>query len=391
MEEYVYFSIMFFSLIIIFLYIYILHEKLRDIYEKKRIENFSKKLTPYIDYVISELTDGNNVSISTLNNIKKICKNKYKREIIEKRFFYYLESTKGDFSQNLVELCEYIGVVKYEIDNLKNKNSLIKALSAKRLGEYRSKLAIKPLLNEVNVSNSDVQYNILLALAKIGEKDSFIEGFKNIDSAVILSERSLIEIVDSFEGDKTELYKVMINSDNPFIASVFIKSAGNDKHIQLSHDISKYLSSEDKELRIAASKAIGSFSAEEYLDDMLKLLEDEEWEVRAVTARVLNNFTNEKILYPLAKSLSDRQWHVRYNAATTILKHKRGMDIISYIFRGEDKFAKDIIISAIENSSNNILHSYEKSNDFAKRMLALQISEYVRLKNEEQIYESTAN
>lgn len=383
MEEYVYFSIIFFSLIIFFLYIYILYEKTTEIYKSKRIEKHSKKLVPYINYNINQIMRGEDLSLSTLNNVKKICKNEDKREIVEESVLYYLENFKGDFSPKLVELCEYIGIVKYEINNLKDKNNFKKALAAKRLGEYRSKKAIEPLLNEINIRNSDVKYNILLALSKIGEENSFIEAFNGIDSAVILSERSLIEIVDSFEGDKNKIYRAMINSDNYFIASVFVKSAGNHKDITLSYDISKYLSSENKEMRIAAVKAVGSIGDRRYLDDIIKLLEDEEWEVRAVTARALNNFSEDKILRPLAKSLSDPQWHVRYNAATSILNHKEGMSVISYVFRGEDKFAKDIIISAIESSSNNSLHLYENSNDFNKRMLALRINEYTRLKREE--------
>lgn len=383
MEEYVYFSIIFFSLIIFFLYIYIVYEKTGEIYKSRRIEQYSKKLIPYINYNINQIINGEDIPLSTLNNIKRICKNKDKREIIEQRLFYYLEDFKSDFLPRIIELCEYIGIVKYEINNLKDKSCFKKALAAKRLGEYRSKKAIEPLLNEINIRNSDVKYNILLALAKIGEESSFIKAFETIDSAIILSERSLIEIVDSFEGDKNKIYKAMINSSNYFVASVFIKSVGNNKDITLSHEISKYLSSENKEMKIAAIKAIGSIGDRRYLDDMIRLLEDDEWEVRAVTARALNNFTDDKILRPLAKSLSDPQWHVRYNAATSIFNHKEGMSVISYVFRGEDRFAKDIIVSAIEGLPGNSLHLYENSNDFNKRMLALRINEYIKLKREE--------
>lgn len=349
-----------------------------EIYKSKKMKKYAEKLVPYIDFTINETIDGKDIAHSTLKNIKRICENKYKREIVEERLFYYLENFKGDFFEKLIELCQYIGIVQYEINNLKDKNCFKKALAAKRLGEYRSRKALEPLLNEINITNSDVKYNILLALAKIGEENSFIKGFENMDSAIILSERSLIEIVDSFEGDKSKIYKHMINSNNSFIASIFIKSAGNHKDISLSYDISKHLFSENKEMRIAAVKSIGSIGDRNYLEDMIKLLEDKEWEVRAVTAKALNNFTEDKILLPLAKSLSDPQWHVRYNAATSILNHKEGMNVISYVFRGEDRFAKDIIISAIENSSNNDLDLYEKSNDYNKRMLVLRIKEYIR-------------
>lgn len=385
MEQYVYLSIIFFSLIIFFLYVYIVYEKILESYKLKRIQKYSKELIPYIDFIVNEFENEKSIDSSILENIKMICKNKYKRYVIEERLLYYFENLKREFLPKLIDLCQYIEIVQYEMKNLKNKNNYKKALAAKRLGEFRSKKSVDILLNELNTTNSDVKYNILLALAKIGEEKSFIEAFGNIDSAVILSERSLIEIVDSFEGDKYKIYKHMVNCNNSFIACVFIKSAGNSKNISLSSEISKYLFNENKELRIASVKALGNIGDKTYLDTIIKLLEDTEWEVRAVTARALGNFTDSKILIPLAKALSDSEWYVRFNAATSILNHSEGMSIVSYVFQGTDKFAKDIIISAIENSSNDTLYLYENSNEPDKVELALKIKGYITQKNEELI------
>lgn len=385
MEQYVYLSIIFFSLIIFFLYIYIIYEKIIETYKSRRMQKYSEELVPYINFIVNEIIHGEDAIFSTLENLKVICKNKDKREIVEERLLYYLENLKGEFLPKIIDLCEYVGIIQYEIKNLKNRNYLKKALAAKRLGDFRSKKSVDILLQELNITNSDVKYNILLALGKIGEENSFIKAFENSDLAVSLSERSLIEIVDSFEGDKNKIYKYMINSDDSAIACVFIKSAGNYKDISLSHDISKYLFSENKELRIACVKAIGNIGDETYLDDIIRLLEDDEWEVRAVTANALRNFADDKILIPLAKALSDYQWYVRYNAATAILYHREGIKAISSVLQRDDKFAKDIIISAIENSSNNKLYLYETSNNTDEVALALQIKQYTAEKNKEAI------
>lgn len=382
MEQYVYFSIMFFSLIIFFLYMYIIFEKIFEIYKNKKIGRYSKELLPYIDFTVMKLKQGEDIDYSML---KTICKNKYKRVIVEQRLIYYLENFKGKFLYKVTELCVYIGLVQYEISNLKDKNVFKKALACKKLGQFRSKKAINSLLKRINTTNTDVKYNILLALAKIGDEYSFIKAFEKIDSTVLLSERSLIEIVDSFEGDKNKIYKHMINSNNDFISCVFIKSAANYKSISLSNEISKYLSSENKEKRIASVKALASVKDERYLDCMIKLLEDKEWEVRAVVAKALGNFKNPKILVSLTKSLSDKEWYVRYNAATSILNNEAGLDILSHVFEGDDNFAKDIIISAIENSSYaKKLYSYENSENEYKQKLVIQVKNYIKKKNEKE-------
>lgn len=391
MEQYVYFSIMFFSLIIFFLYIYIVYEKIVEIYKNKKMKEYNIEVIPYVNSTVNKIINGQDIDYNSLGNIKKYCRNKYKREIVQERLLYYLENFKGDFSQNITKLCEYIGIVQYDINNLKKQNYHIKALAAKILGQFRSKDAVEALMKEAYSKDNDVKYNVLMALAKIGEEDSFISVFESIDSSVDLSERSLIEIVDSFEGDKNKIYRHMINSDNNFIACVFIKSLGNYKDMSLNKDISEYLSGEDKERRIAAVKAIGNMSDVRYLNNIIELLEDNEWEVRAVTARVLSNFTNSKILIPLAKSLSDSQWYVRYNAAISILNHDDGIDTISYVFQGKDKFAKDIIISAMENSPNNRLYLYENSSDDNKRALAIKIKKYKAMKKKDEEYEPNIN
>lgn len=385
MEQYVYLSIVFFSLITFFLYIYIVFEKTAETRKRKRREKYYKKLVPYVDFIASGIMDGKDLELFATKNLKILCRNKEKREIIEERLLYYFENYKCEHLSKLTDLCQYTKIVKCEIKNLKDTNDFKKALAAKRLGEFRSWKSSGPLLNELKTTNSDIQYNVLLALAKIGDEEYFIKAFESVDLTVGLSERSLIEIVDSFEGNKSKVYKYMINCENSFIAGVFIKSAGNFKDISLSNEISKYLSDENKELRIASVKAIGSICDEDHLDTIIELLDDVEWEVRAVTARALGNFKDSKILIPLAKALSDSQWYVRFNAATSILGHSEGMNVVSYVFDGEDKFAKDIIISAIENSSNNTLYLYENSTDIEKKKLAIKIKEYIAMKNKESL------
>lgn len=385
MEQYVYLSIIFFSLITFFLYIYIVFEKTVETHKRRRREKYYKKLVPYIDYIVKEIIDGKELELFAIKNLKMLCKNKEKREVIEERLLYYLENYKGEFLSKITYLCKYTKIIKSEVENLKNKNNFQKALAAKRLGEFRYWKSAGALLKELKIVNSDVQYNILLALAKIGHEEYFVKAFENIDSKIVLSERSLIEIADSFEGNKNKVYKCMVNCENSFIAGVFIKSVGNSKDMSLSNEISKYLFSENKELRIASVKAIGSICDENHLDTMIKLLDDVEWEVRAVTARALGNFKDNKILIPLAKALSDPQWYVRFNAATSILDHNEGMNVVSYVFEEEDKFAKDIIISAIENSSSNALYLYEDSADIEKKKLAIKIKEYIGMKNKESL------
>lgn len=345
---------------------------------KKKIR-YSKDLIPHIDNLIDNILEGRALSGDSKVYLKKVIKNPIKRDIFIERIIYYLENFKGEFIHNLTELCEDLGVVDYDIQFLKGSNKFLKALACKRLGEYRSKKPVKDLLRVLQLPIMDVRYNALMALAKIGDETAFIEAFENINNKVILNERSLIEIADSFEGDKKYMYKKMISSQNDYLAVVFIKSAGNYMDVYIGEEISKYLFDENKEKRIAAVKALGNMADSRYVEDIITLLNDKEWEVRAGAAKVLGRFGDDRAIYPLVKALTDRQWYVRFNAAVSILSFDEGIDMIPSIFEVQDKFAKDIIISAIENLGlMKEINLYESSDDENKRRTAMYIKEYAK-------------
>jgi HEAT repeat protein len=114
--------------------------------------------------------------------------------------------------------------------------------------------------------------------------------------------------------------------------------------------IATKINNADKEKRIAAIKAIGQNGDTRYLNQIVDMLNDTEWEVRAAAAKSLGRLQDEKALEPLVRALSDSVWWVRYNAANSIIKIRKGINMLQTILSGEDKFAKDSIVAALEDS-----------------------------------------
>jgi hypothetical protein len=135
--------------------------------------------------------------------------------------------------------------------------------------------------------------------------------------------------------------------------------------ITLGEEISKFLNDENKNRKIASVKAIGQIRDARYVDKIIETLDDSDWEVRAVAARSLGKLGDNKALDSLSKSLCDKEWWVRYNSAYSIVELPGGIEVIKTVLYGEDRFAKDILISAVENSrilknipnDNNLLNS----------------------------------
>lgn len=377
MELLILYSIIFFSIIMFLLYIYLVFEKMYTSIKEILEQKYLKEVSAYLDELIYRL-DEENINEIEIEKIRMFMKHKIRREIVEDRMVYYFENFKGILTKKLTKICEDIGLIDYEIEKLKHKDLYKVALACKNLGEFRSRKAIHPLLNLIANPSTDVKYNVLLALAKIGDEEAFIEAFKKLSKTIPLNERSLIEIADNFEGDKLYVYKSLIHIDDDFISSIFIKSAGNYKDMALADDIASFLNTENKEKKIAALRALGNMGDNRYVEAMINLLNDKEWEVRAVAAKVLGQIQDSRALLPLVKALSDQQWYVRYNAAYSLINIEGGLDMVRLIFQGEDKFAKDIIISVLETSyGSDKLLEYESVNDQSPKLSDL-VKEYIK-------------
>lgn len=349
MELIVLYSILLFSVIIILLYSYLIAEKLYNNHINRKKQRVYNDVSGYLDDIASRL-DEYEVTNVQLKILKGFMKDKIKREIVEERFLFYFENLKGGISQKLTKLAEDIGLVDYELDKLKSKDVHKVALSCKNLGEIRSEKALDSLLGLIEIEVVEVKYNVLMALSKIGDEEAFIEAFKKLSKTIPLSERSLIEIADSFEGDKIYVYRNLMYLEDEFISSIFIKSAGNYKNILLADEIAIFLADENKEKKIAALKALGNMGDNRYVAQIIELLKDESWEVRAIAAKVLGQLQDNRALIPLVKALSDREWYVRYNAANSLISIEGGIQLVYDVLEGEDRFAKDIVVSVLETS-----------------------------------------
>lgn len=367
------------STIILLLYLYLILRRLYEEYKKRKKQMFYQEISDYLDSLVSQL-DENDITNEQIEVLKVFMKDKYKRELVEERLLFYFENLKGNIIKKLTKLAEDIGLVDYEIKKLKNKDIREIALSCKKLGEMRSKKAIEHLLELLDIEVVDLKYNALMALAKIGDEEAFIEAFKKLSQTLPLDERSLIEIADSFEGDKIYVYRKLMHVNNDFISSIFIKSAGNYKDIMLADEIAQFLNSENKEKRISAAKALGKMGDSRYVDKIIELLKDEHWEVRAVAAKVLGQLQDRKALAPLTEALSDKEWYVRYNAANSLLSIDGGMEFIYNVFEGEDRFAKDIVIGVLEaNYGWDKILEYDKFNPKTPKLSEV-INRYIKEK-----------
>lgn len=314
MEIYVAYSLIIFLSMLVFFYIYIFYIKILNWGRQERIKQSNEEWGALIDKMIIEL-DEKYPQIKVIKKLRRKLRNKLKRKITIERIMHYSYSFKGNIRNDIKRFCEDTMIVKYTLEDFKTKDKLKLALSCKILGEFRSERALPKLLSAVDNNFPDVKYNALMAIAKIGNLNAFVESFSKIEDNSTLSERSLIEIVDSFEGDFVLLYKKMILSENDYISTVFIKSLANYMDMQFNDDIVKLLDGKNKDKKIAVIKVLGQTSDVRFIQELIECLNDEAWEIRSMAASSLGRMEDGRALSFLVKALTDRAWWVRFNAA----------------------------------------------------------------------------
>jgi hypothetical protein len=217
-----------------------------------------------------------------------------------------------------------------------------------------------------------------MALSKIGDMESLVTAFATLNENNTLSERSLIEIVDSFNGDKISLYHKMIFDEDPFISSIFIKSSGNYMDFALNDIIASFIKEINLTRKIASIKVIGQTYDIRYIDDLIECMKDDSWQVRAIAASSLGKLESGSSLPILIGALNDKEWWVRRNSAQAIFMIPHGVKEIEAVFLAQDSFAKDSILSAMEDSGAfSELYLYQYSTDISKRHLAKLINDYI--------------
>ncbi len=84
------------------------------------------------------------------------------------------------------------------------------------------------------------------------------------------------------------------------------------------------------------------------LDQMLKTMNTEHWASAAVAAGSLFHFDDEETVKALEAAIHSRSWYVRVNAARALVKKSSSTDEIQEILNGDDRYAKDEMIWALD-------------------------------------------
>lgn len=291
-----------------------------------------------------------------MGRVKQFTKKKLQRSIFEEILLELIEEDYQPQSARARTLAYRMELPPLCLAQIGSKNSTRIAHGCHKAGVYLYEKAIPVMLDTLNIFSSDVQIEILMAIAGIGDGKALADAFDRIKHMVLINERTVVEIMESFPGDPVSLYRGLITHEEPYIAGLFLKAVDNASAKELLPEILTILDTQqNKEVHLAAVKALGKTNDPAVTPYLIEALSETEWEVRAVAARLLGFLTDPAAEAPLAKAICDREWWVRQNASKSILAYPNHEPLLEAILREGDSYARDSIFYALESTGKSAL------------------------------------
>lgn len=333
---------------IVALYIFVSITHIARARSRRREDQIMERLWPLVERAVNS---GRDKDISKLASRVRRSQLKY----VEEMLMDVLAAKKSKRTKNAIKVARSFGFPMKALKLFNSRSIINVALACRKSGLYRNAAAAPSILKALRAVSSTVQFQAVTALAQIGEISYFLQAFEDIQQYIMLNERTLFEIIKTYEGDMRSMYETMIAHTTDYLATIFLKSMDADMARGLSHEVVSQLGSENMERLIAAVKAVSYVDDPLVVEKLKGFLGDKRWQVRAAVVKALGGYTNYDLAPYLVAALSDENWWVRTNAAKSLLRFDDIGPYVDEVVRGGDKFAKDCLSHAIKSKNDAAL------------------------------------
>ena len=275
--------------------------------------------------------------------------------VLEEMILDILEDAEGDEKARACALAGEFGFPGMTIAEIKSRRTGNAAIGCRKAGLYGYKGAVPDILNALEIMSSETQYQALMALSRIGDAAVMVQAFDKIQSYIFVNERTVIEILDNFAGNRRELFKKMLYHNSLYLVRLFLKAIDGETANILIEDIVRVIRGGSKETRLAGLIAVGKSGNRTKIYLLLNAMDDDEWEIRAMAAKTLGTLKGPGAVKSLKKGACDNEWWVRQNAITSILAYPNCGQILKSIARTGDKYAYHSILYTLGKVNENDL------------------------------------
>ena len=246
-------------------------------------------------------------------------------------------------------------VVRREQRRLQDRRGWRRALAARHLGMLHDPRARSPLRVALARGPAAVRLSAALALARLGDRQTFLWLLGNPQATEGLGPRAVTAIVKRFGRRRARDARRYLSESAPEapirLAAIEILGVWRDRRARPV--LETLLRDGGRESRVAAARALGRIRDRASVPPLIEALSDPAWQVRAQAARALGEIGSPESLAALRLAMEDAGWWVRRNAGYALANHgEAGIATLHRLAQlGTDAYAREMAIEVLQASA----------------------------------------
>lgn len=222
------------------------------------------------------------------------------------------------------EICFLVDLMKYQglIDDIKkvinSRNLENVILYIEMCGELKLVDVEEDIVKCLYRNNKDnkIQYASLLYLSLIGSEKQMMKIFNDENIEILLSHRCMLEIIDNYSGNKMNLYREMLSSNDKYIVRICIKQIGRKSVYEFEDDLIEILKyADNNEIVIDIIRSLGQLKSKKSGNIIKDFCNNNNWIIRNMAYVSLAKIDAMNYKDILMNGLHDEECTVRKNVS----------------------------------------------------------------------------
>ncbi|MCL1803364.1 MAG: hypothetical protein FWG30_06955 [Eubacteriaceae bacterium] len=249
-----------------------------------------------------------------------------------------------------LQLAQRLGMSSNTVALLSSSSKEKNLLGARKAGIYGYAPAQSALQKLLYKADGQVQLAGLIAIARIGEKESFLNALKILAGRQAFAYCCYLEAFTEYEGDLEEaIHDALLWAGSPICAAA-LSAVTEENAYALREYITPFVFSKSYEERNAALIALSNSKRGNPYEYFKNALDDSAWQVRATAANLLGRHIYLPAGVFLLHAASDLSWPVRQEAAQSAIAYIEFNEHLLNQFNFRDPYAYDSLCYALEKA-----------------------------------------
>ncbi|MYL34654.1 hypothetical protein GLW08_14390 [Pontibacillus yanchengensis] len=289
--------------------------KFKNVRNQKKTEVSLQKFQSYLDYVQSQLDEEDRLRIPN----QKV--GDFDKKVLQKVLIDWIQRLSGVHRDKLITLCHDLGLIDFNLKQIKSLSEFKRLDAAYYLGSMRSSEAIPDLFKLLKKNKEGPEAFIIgRSIAQAADKP---EDVKEMLTYLAKEERENYHLLADIAGESTldmsVQYKQLLTSENTELVKLALLGLSNQTDSGMDSNVRSFVYSKDKEIRMNAVRLLitsGAWTSGE----IKQMIHFNDSDVRAFIAQWIGDSGVVQFADQLQEGVKDSDKIVARTCAKSLLK-----------------------------------------------------------------------